>query len=100
MRALGADPERREQRAPLRERLVDGADRLVAGRVVVGSRADEREHLVGVRDRDRAEAELLEELVGDGARGDLGQAAPKLGQRRLRAVRAPAPGAWACARGA
>ena len=45
--------------------------------------ADEREHLVGVRDRDRAEAELLEELVGEGASGRFGQAAPKLGQRRL-----------------
>ena len=50
---------------------------------MVGSRTDERQHLMGVRDRNRAEAELLEELVGDGASGRFGQAAPKLGQRRL-----------------
>ena len=83
MAALGADPERREQRAAARDRLVDRADRRVAGGVVVGARADEREHLVRVGHGDRAVAELLEQLVGDRARGALGQPAPQLGQRRL-----------------
>ena len=69
--------------ASARDRLVDRADRLVAGAVVVGARADEREHLVRVGDGDRAVAELLEQLVGDRARGALGQAAAQLGQRRL-----------------
>ena len=68
---------------PLRERLVDRADRLVARGVVVGAGADERQHLVRVGDRDGAVAELLEQLVGDGAGGALGQPAPKLRQRRL-----------------
>ena len=49
-------------------------DRLVARPVMVGPRADEREHHMRVRDRDRAEAELLEELVGEGASGRFGQA--------------------------
>ena len=49
---------------------------LVPGRVMVGAGADEREDLVRVGDRDGAVAELLEELVGDRARGALGQTAP------------------------
>ena len=57
--------ERREQRSSSRDRLVDRADRLVAGAVVVGAGADEREHLLRVGHRDRAVAELLEQLVGD-----------------------------------
>ena len=83
MRALGADTEWREQRAALCEGFIHGTDRLVSGAMMVGPRTDEREHFMGVCDRDRAETELLEELVGDGASGRFGQAAPKLGQRRL-----------------
>ena len=45
---------------------------VVAGAVVVGACADEREHPLRVRDGDGAVAELLEELVGDRARGALG----------------------------
>ena len=93
--ALGA--ERRAARAAARrcgERLVDRADRLVArARGGRRPRRRTRARCVRVGDGDRAEAELLEELVGDRARGALGQAAPELGQRRLRAARAPAPGA-------
>ena len=100
MAALDAQPERREQRPVLRQRLVHRADRLIARRMVVGARADEGEHLVRVGDGDRAVAELLEQLVGDRARRALGQAAPQLGQRRLRATRGPAPGASGGARGA
>jgi len=51
--------------------------------MVIGARADEREHLVRVRDGDCSVAELLEELVGNRARSALGQTAPKLRQRRL-----------------
>ena len=83
MTALGTQAERREQRPVLRERLVDRPDRLVAGGVVVGARADEREHLVRVGDGDGAVAELLEQLVGDRPGGALGQATAELGQRRL-----------------
>ena len=82
MAALGADPERREQRPVARQRLVDRADRLIAGGVVVAPGADEREHALRVGHGDRAVAELLEELVGDRPRRALGEAAPKLGQRR------------------
>jgi hypothetical protein len=44
--------------------------------VVVGARAGERQHAGGVGDGDRAETELLEDLVGDDARGRLGEAEP------------------------
>ena len=76
-------PERREQRTVLGQRLVDRADRLIARRVMVRACADECEHVLSVGHGDRAVAELLEELVGDRARRALGQAAPKLRQRRL-----------------
>jgi len=49
---------------------------------VVGAGAREREHAGRVGDGDRAEAELLEDLVGDGARGRLGETEPKLWQGR------------------
>ena len=78
--ALGSNAERREQRRVARGRLVHRPDRPVAGAVVVGAGADERKHLVPVGDRDRAVAELLEHLVGDAARGALGQPVAKLGQ--------------------
>ena len=45
MTALGTQAERCEQRPVLCERLVHGPDRLVAGGVMVGARADERKHL-------------------------------------------------------
>ena len=63
------------------------------GRMVVGAGADEGEHPLGVGDGDGAVAELLEQLVGDGARRSLGQTAPKLGQRRREQLehRRPAP---------
>ncbi len=83
MTAVAAQSERREQRPVLGQRLVHGADRLIARRVMVRARADEREHVLCVGHGDRAVAELLEELVGDRARRALGQAAPELRQRRL-----------------
>ena len=76
MSALGAQAEGREQRPRLRERLEDRPDRTLSCRVMVGARADEREHALGIRHRDRAVAELLEQLVGDGARRRLGEAPP------------------------
>ena len=95
MSALGADPERCEQRLVARERVVDGANRLVAGSVVVAAGADVREHALRVGDRDGAAAELLEELVGDGPRRALGEPAPELRQRRRKQFehgrRAPRP---------
>ncbi len=51
--------------------------------MMVRAGADEREHLVGVRDGYGAVPELLEQLVGDRARGALRQSTPKLRQRRL-----------------
>ena len=80
--ALDADPERGEQRPILCERLVDGANRLIAGGVMVGAGPDVREHALRVGDRDGAAAELLEHLVGDRPSSALGEPAPKLGQRR------------------
>ena len=86
-RALGvaardAQGERRDERLPGRQRLEDRPDRLVAGTVVVGAGACEREHASRVGDGDRAEAELLEDLVGDGARGRLGKTEPQFRQGR------------------
>ena len=83
VRALGAQPERRQQRPARGERLVHRPDRAVTRGVVVGTGADERQHLVGVGDGDGAVAELLEELVGDRAGGLLGEAAAQLGERRF-----------------
>src|SRR3954454_5285804 len=83
MAALGADRERREQRLAARQRLVYGPHRRVAAAVMVGAGADEGEHRGPVSDRDRAIAELLEQLVGDRARGARGEAAPQLRKRRV-----------------
>ena len=93
--ALGANAERREQRCVTRGRLVHRADRPVACAVMVGAGTDEREYLVPVRDGDRSVAELLEQLVGDAARGALSQPMAKLGQccveKLERGNAAPAP---------
>ena len=82
MAALDADPERGEQRPIAGERVVDGADRLIAGCVVVAARADMGQHPVRVCDRDGAAAELLEQLVRHSPGRALGEPAPELGQRR------------------
>ena len=93
MAALAAQPERREQRASLGECREHGPDRPVARRMVVGAGADEGQNPLGVGDGDGAVAELLEQLVGDGARRGLGQASPQLGQRGGEELehRGPAP---------
>ena len=80
--ALDTQAERREERPVLRERLEHGADRDVACAVMVGARADERQDAPAVGDRRGADAELLEELVGERSRSALGQPAPELRQRR------------------
>ena len=86
-RALGVaagDPQgkRRDQRLLRRQGVEDRPDGLVAGPVVIGARPGEGEHAGGVGDGDRAEAELFEDLVGDRARGGLGETEPQLRQGR------------------
>src|SRR5205085_8244696 len=71
MPARDTQGERRDARLVGGEGLEDGPDWIVAGRVMVGAGADEREHARRIRDCHGPEAELLEDLVGDRARGPL-----------------------------